>query len=186
MRKRANGRTDVELMLAVASGHVLSAGPLFERHHERLYRYFYSIFRNRADSMDAVQDVFDRLIRYGHSFRGGSFLPWVFRIARNVAIDRQKGTLVPTSDDLDGVHADTASRPDHRIETGEEKNVLAQALELLSPRHREVLVLSRYADLSYREIGSVLNCSAGAAKVRAHRALVSLRENYLQLTESEL
>ncbi len=88
MRTDQNLKTDEELMLEVAGGARESAGVLFTRHHQKLYRYFFSIMRNRADSMDAVQDVFDRLIRYGHSFRGGTFLHWLFRIAKNVANDQ--------------------------------------------------------------------------------------------------
>ena len=51
---------------------------------------------------------------------------------------------------------------------------------------REVLVLCRYHDLPFSEIGAILGCTTGAARVRAHRALAALREAYRKLDTSEL
>jgi RNA polymerase sigma-70 factor (ECF subfamily) len=51
----------------------------------------------------------------------------------------------------------------------------------LSPEHREVLVLCRYHELPFAEVAEILGCTAGAARVRAHRALHALRESYLAL-----
>jgi len=185
MRPDQNLKTDAELMLEVAAGARESAGVLFTRHHQKLYRYFFSIMRNRADSMDAVQDVFDRLIRYGHSFRGGTFLPWLFRIAKNVANDQyRKPSLSQTSLET-FQRVDPAPLPDRHLEMSQDKRVLAEALNRLSPAYREVLVLSRYADLSYKEISSVLDCSGDAVKVRVHRALTSLKKNYLELSQAK-
>ena len=55
----------------------------------------------------------------------------------------------------------------------------------LVAEQREVLVLCRYHDLAFEEIGEILGCSAGAARVRAHRALVALREAYRKLDASD-
>jgi RNA polymerase sigma-70 factor (ECF subfamily) len=44
-----------------------------------------------------------------------------------------------------------------------------------------VLLLSRLQELSFAEVAGILECSAGAARVRAHRALRSLRDHYFQL-----
>jgi RNA polymerase sigma-70 factor (ECF subfamily) len=57
-----------------------------------------------------------------------------------------------------------------------------RALMQLPEDRREVLVLSRYEFKSYEEIAEVLDCSVGAVKVRAHRALKQLRDIYLRLT----
>jgi RNA polymerase sigma-70 factor (ECF subfamily) len=50
---------------------------------------------------------------------------------------------------------------------------------------REVLVLARHLDLPYGDVGRVLGCSAGAARVRVHRALRRLRDLYLQMEQDE-
>ncbi len=79
---------------------------------------------------------------------------------------------------------DPAPLPDRHLEMNQDKRVLAEALDRLSPAYREVLVLSRYADLSYKEISAVLDCSGDAVKVRVHRALISLKKNYLELSQA--
>ena len=168
-------------MLLAAAGDREATGTLFERHHARFYRYFFASTQNQADSMDAVQDVFDRIIRYGHSFRGGAFLPWAFRIARNVSLDRLRhtGSTIADLSDVDPI--DSGLLPDGSMEADEQHEELRQALDRLLPQYREVLLLSRYADLSYAEIAAALDCSVGAVKVRVHRALNSLRASYLDV-----
>ena len=59
--------------------------------------------------------------------------------------------------------------------------LLALAMRSLTSEQREVLVLCRFHELPFSEIGAILGCTAGAARVRAHRALVELREAYRKL-----
>jgi RNA polymerase sigma-70 factor (ECF subfamily) len=59
--------------------------------------------------------------------------------------------------------------------------ILALAMRSLTSEHREVLVLCRFHELPFSEVGAILGCTAGAARVRAHRALVELREAYQKL-----
>ena len=134
--------------------------------------------------MDAVQDVFHRLIRYGHSFRGGTFVPWLFRIARNVAIDRHRQSSRHVQHG-DHEAVDTAPLPDSYLELGESKELLGRAMDRIPPQYREVLILSRYADLTYKQIAGVLDCSVESVKVRVHRALVALRATYLEQIKAE-
>jgi RNA polymerase sigma-70 factor (ECF subfamily) len=54
-------------------------------------------------------------------------------------------------------------------------------MQKLSPEKREILVLSKYKEIKFSEIGEILGCSEGAAKVKAHRALKDLRVIFLQL-----
>ncbi len=58
---------------------------------------------------------------------------------------------------------------------------LGQAMRQLPPEKREVLILSKYKGIKFSEIGEILGCSEGAAKVKAHRALNDLRNIFLQL-----
>jgi RNA polymerase sigma factor (sigma-70 family) len=60
--------------------------------------------------------------------------------------------------------------------------LVRHALLRLPAERREVLVLSRYEYKTYDEIARVLDCSVGAVKVRAHRAMKQLREIYLDMT----
>ena len=70
-------------------------------------------------------------------------------------------------------HITLQSRDDHAL--------LHTALARLERDDREVLLLSRFQELSFAEISGILECSVGAAKVRAHRALAELRNIYFRL-----
>src|SRR5262245_15698629 len=87
--------TDTQLMEQVRDGEINRLGVLFERHHRVLYRFFVRLSGSPAVAEDLVQEVFVRLLKYRHTFRGGEFLPWMFRLARNAAADHY-GRLRPT------------------------------------------------------------------------------------------
>ncbi len=67
----------------------------------------------------------------------------------------------------------------------EKSELLKKALALLPAEKREVLVLSRYQELKYEEIGAILNCPVGTVKARVHRALKDLKREYQKLTREK-
>jgi len=76
-----------------------------------------------------------------------------------------------------GVETPAVEMPDRSGDA----EILALAMRSLTSEQREVLVLCRFHELPFSEIGGILGCTAGAARVRAHRALVELREAYQKL-----
>jgi RNA polymerase sigma-70 factor (ECF subfamily) len=70
---------------------------------------------------------------------------------------------------------------DSEIDRKETVKQLHMALQRLEVEKREVLILSKYKGMKFSEIGYILGCSEGAAKVKAHRALKELRAIYLQM-----
>lgn len=176
--------SDTELMREVRGGRPGALALLFERHHARLYRFCLRMTGNRAASEDLVQDVFVRMLKYSRTFKDEmSFLPWMFRIARNASVDylrRAAAERVPTHE-REGAEVEpadeSAAPPDDRAE------LIQKALLALPADRREVLLLSRYEFKTYEEIARALGCSVGAVKVRAHRAIKQLREVYLELSQ---
>ncbi len=63
----------------------------------------------------------------------------------------------------------------------EEQSMLSMAMERLPEDKREILVLSKYEERKYKEIGEILGCSEGAVKVKVFRALQDLKLIYQQL-----
>ncbi|MBI4429036.1 MAG: RNA polymerase sigma factor [Ignavibacteriales bacterium] len=183
---RLSSLSDNELMKQVRDGDVKKLGTLFERHSTRLLNFF-SRHTSRPDvSEDLVQDVFFRMLKYRQSYRGDApFTVWMYQLARNVSADYfRKWKEQPLSDEMAEKQHDPDPLPTATYEQMEEHELLKQALARLSPEKREVLVLSRFQDLRYEDIGRILDCPVGTVKARVHFALKDLRDEYLKLTKT--
>src|SRR5258706_15843676 len=86
--RHVTSQTDTQVMQNVREGDTSKLALLFERHHIALYGYFVRLSGKRELSEDMVQEVFFRILKYRHTYRGdGEFVPWMYHIARNVHID---------------------------------------------------------------------------------------------------
>ena len=177
--------SDAQIMLQVRDGNATMLGELFERHHVALFNYFLRLSAKRAFSEDMVQEVFLRVLKYHHTYRGESeFKVWLYRIARNAWIDHlRKKRLARVSLDENGLQEPVSSDPlpQQVLEEEQRRNLLKQALAQLTPDKREVLVLSRYQDMRYEEIAQVLDCTVSNVKIKVHRAIKELRVIVKQL-----
>ncbi len=175
-------------MLAVRAGDLDCLGELFERHHRRLYAFCAHLTGQPAAAEDIVQNVFHRILKYRHTYRDdGRFTTWMYHLARTCAADffnKQSAAPTPVDPaDLHG-HASADPAPDAHASQSDDLALLRAALHRLSREHREILILSRLQNLEHREAARILDCSVGAAKVRAHRALKALRETYFALRQN--
>jgi RNA polymerase sigma-70 factor (ECF subfamily) len=182
--------SDHALMLAVRDGRLDALGELFERHHGPLFGFLVKFTGHRAAAEDIAQVVFERMLKYRHTYRDdGSFTAWMYHLARRCAADHfRKANAAPYATDPTDLHHHADDRPDagQTATTGDDHALLHTALGRLDHGDREVLLLSRFQELSFAEIAGILECSVGAAKVRAHRALHSLRTVYLRLQKEPL
>ncbi len=181
--------TDHELMIAVRAGEIRQLGELFERYHRRLYGFFVRLTNQRSASEDLVQIVFYRILKYRHTYRDeGKFSAWIYHLARKVAADHfRKHAAAPASADPADLykHPDPDPQPSEQAATAEDVTLLRTALARLPLEHREVLVLARLQHLEHKEIARLLDCSVGAVKVRAHRALKELRDIYFKIRKEK-
>lgn len=183
--------SDEHLMAAVCQGDLRKLAVLFERHHRALYNFFLHMNGNPDISQDLVQDVFFRILRYRHTYRDGRpFVAWMYQIARNASIDagrKRAGELqlVMSRDDEDDrtMREPVSEMPgaEETMRKRQEIALLRRALERLPEDKREVLVLSRFQNLAYDQIASILGCETGAVKVRVYRATRALGEIYFEL-----
>ena len=181
--KRTESGSDNSLMLQVRAGRIDTLGLLFERHKNALFGYFYRITGSAEISEDLVQNVFLRILKYRAQFAGeGKFTTWMYHIAHNVSADHfQKCGVRPDAVDPPGAAMEDCQTPEERMLERERLRLIEDALFQLSADQREILVLSRFQGLKYREIGAILGCSVGAVKVRVFRAIMSLKQVYAEL-----
>ncbi|HVS51817.1 MAG TPA: sigma-70 family RNA polymerase sigma factor [Opitutaceae bacterium] len=178
-------RPDHALMLAVRAGELDALGELFERHHGPLFGFLVKLTGDRSAAEDITQTVFQRMLKYRHTYRDdGSFATWMYHLARRCAADHfRRSSAAPRATDPSDLHerADDAPHAAQNASARDDQALLHVALARLERDDREVLLLSRFQELSFAEISGILECSVGAAKVRAHRALRELRDIYFQL-----
>lgn len=171
-------------MERVRDGDIAQLAPLFERHHLKLYNYYVRLTRRRHVSEDLVQEVFFRILKYRHTYRGeGEFVAWLYHLARNVHhdhYDKWKHEQAMAEGDEDPA-GDDPSAPE-QLERWQNNEILQQALARLPLEKRELIILSRYQDLRYDAIAGILGCSTETVKVRVHRAMNELRTIFFQLS----
>lgn len=174
-------------MFEVRNGDLRKLGLLFDRHHRLLYNFFLKLTGSREASEDLVQEVFLRMLKYRHTYKGASqFRTWMFQIARNARYDFQKKQRNEESWD-DDLHEFVSTTPgaSEKLEREQETRMLHTALARLPEDDREVLVLSRFHGIKYKEIAEILGCLEGTVKAKVHRAIKKLRDVFFELSGEE-
>ncbi len=169
---------DHQLMLAVRDGDLDQLGHLFEKYHKQLYGYFMRQLSNSQLCEDIVQEVFFRMLKYRHTYRGdGQFRTWMYSIACNVKTDHFRSVRrrpETTANEVDAFISPNPN-PEESFEKSKQRELLDQALEQLSEQKREVLILRRFQNLKYKEIAEVLNCPVGTVKARLFHAIKDVK-----------
>jgi RNA polymerase sigma-70 factor (ECF subfamily) len=175
---------DEALMLQVRSGQSGLLAELFERHHRAVYGFLYRMSGSRELSEDLVQEVFLRILRYRETYTPHtSFSAWMYGIARNALIDQMRKRRPETVWDDGLPDVQSADLPaDEKIRSRQETALLRRALASLPADKREVLILSRFQNLQYNEIGRILGCEPNAVKQRVFRAVRALGERFTELS----
>ena len=164
---------------------------MVSRHWDRIYGMVHQLLRNQQDAEEVTQDAFIRAHRGLVNFRGdAAFSTWLYQIATNLARNRywywwrrKRDKTVsfdqPVSADndtpLSEVFATEMETPGDITVTNEFVDRIAESMEKLNPKHREILILRNVKNMAYEEISEVLGISVGTVKSRIARARESLR-----------
>ena len=157
-------------------------GLLYQRYVDRIYAYLRARAGTAEDAADLTQQVFlqalTALPRY--RVRRSPFAAWLFRIARNSAINHHQRHASTITWDLVPEALQPVIQEDlaGRIMRQERFARLRIVFGALDPATRELLVLRFTAQLTIHEIAATLGTSDGATKMRLRRALDTLKEKY--------
>lgn len=165
-------------MTALAAEDRNAFAQLYARHKSMMFNYFLRASGSRDLAEDLFQELFLRVFRAARRYEPqGPFRVWLFTLARNLLRDRWRQLKrTPDWDDNEAELPDTEPGPEAALGRQQEADRLRTAVLRLPPALRDVLILSRYHDLSFAEIAQVVSCSEGTARVRAFRAIERLRE----------
>lgn len=175
--------TDEQLMEAVKNGDLQQASLLFDRYNKRLYNYLVRMTMDRDAAEDLTQNVFVRLIRYRNSYKEGlKFQSWIYQVARNVFSDHYQASRNENRSTMDIERfSDQLADANESQRQEEQERLLIRSLAMLNDDQRELLVLTRFQHLKYEEVAQLLNTTVANIKVKVHRAIGKLRENYFEL-----
>jgi RNA polymerase sigma-70 factor (ECF subfamily) len=181
-------QTDEQLIADYQQGNASALAVLIERHYASIYSYIYRYVRSLPEAEDIVQETFIKVWRQIHRFQEGSGLrPWLFRIARNTAIDYlRKKKSIPFSHfgeegEVEMAFADTTINILEETIAQEQKDQLNAAVEHLAIQYREVLVLRAEDNLTFEEIATVLGKPLNTVKSLYRRGLQALQKSFTDL-----
>jgi len=181
---------DETLVKRAAAGDRRSFEILIRRHAGAIVNYLRRFLPDPDDAEDAAQDVFLLAWRNLDRFDPGLgfFKNWLFRIATNTGLNeikRRDRAALREEAAAPLIHRERDNQHD-RQETREIGDILQPALQSLPAGERQIVLLSYYHDLTYRQISHILEIPIGTVKSRMHKAMARLRDSLRPVKEGEL
>ena len=176
---------DQQLIHLFMSGDASALENLIVRHKDKIYTSIFLLVKDKYLAEDIFQDVFIRVIdtiRSGRYTEEGKFLPWAMRIAHNLCVDHfrkvKRTPAIKTGDDRDIFEVINFSEDgvDRRMMQRQSHGRVREMLDRLPEDQREVIILRHYAELSFKEIATLTDCSINTALGRMRYGLINLRK----------
>ncbi len=177
--------TDTQLVKAFQQGQGQALEVLVNRYKDKIYSSILFLVKDKYLAEDLFQDVFIKVIdtiRNNRYTEEGKFLPWALRIAHNLCVDHfrkvKRSPAIKTSDDRDIFEVLNMSdeSPETKMMQGQSHDRVRRLVDMLPDEQREVIVLRHYADLSFKEIAEMTNCSINTALGRMRYGLINMRK----------
>ena len=164
--------------------YVLDFDALYRAQFSNLYSYVAALMRDRQSAEDVTAEAFEKAYRKRNSFnaRKGTPEAWLFRIARNAALDHlrkaKNNPITPLVEESIS-SKDPRSDPEFALEGQARKEVVSELLGRVSARERELLALKFFAEFSNQEMAKILGVSESNVGTLLYRALEKIRRETL-------
>jgi RNA polymerase sigma-70 factor (ECF subfamily) len=181
--------TDIEIINRILAGDRNSYAILVERHQSMVFLTCMGFVHNKEDADDLTQEIFIQAYQALKSFKAeASFSTWLYRIAVNASLNRVRktsktglfsrlsallGNDAKSERDFPAAHAEN---PEEILLKAEQAKWVQQALDSLPEKQRTAIVLSKYDELSQKEIATIMDTTEGAVEALLQRAKANLRE----------
>ena len=177
--------SDATLVSLYIKGNEEAFAMLIKRHKSKVYTTIYLIVRDQYIAEDLLQETFIKAIKKlksGEYNEEGKYLPWITRIAHNLAIDyfrREKRYPTVVMEDGSSVF-NSLSFSEESLESIKIKDethaLLREMIQTLPEAQKEVLMMRHYSDMSFQEIAEATGVSINTALGRMRYALINLRK----------
>ncbi len=181
--------SDAAIMLRVAAGDESGFNYLVEKYHRPMVHFLYRMVHSQAVAEELAQEVFLRVYRSRESYRAeAKFTTWLYRIATNLAVNHARDTrheraaqtvYLDVPDEETGATpeiADDVPNVEQRLLRQERMAAIRKHVMALPERQRMAVLMHKYQEMDYRQIGEVLKLSESATKSLLFRAYQTLRE----------
>ena len=151
---------------------------IYEQYFETVYKYLFCLTRNSDISEELTQETFYRAVKKIHTFKGDCKISvWLCQIAKNLWYDecRKNRKNLKTSEDT-FLEIQNSDVTEEKVIQNEEKMALYKKLQKLDEKTREVIYLRITGELSFKEIGTILNQTENWARVTFYRGKQKLKE----------
>jgi RNA polymerase sigma-70 factor (ECF subfamily) len=180
---------DSQIMLRVKAGDEQAYGYLLNKYQRPIMHFLFRMVHDRAVAEELAQEVFLRVYRSRETYRAEArFTTWLYRIATNLGVNHARDSkyeLAASNVYLDQPDSETGTKPDVADQTpSAEQNILRNErmlairahVDALPERQRIAVLMHKYQNLDYKQIGKVLKLSESATKSLLFRAYQTLRE----------
>jgi RNA polymerase sigma-70 factor (ECF subfamily) len=181
--------SDADVMLRVKTGDESAFAYLVQKYRRSMVGFMYRMCHNPSTAEELAQEVFLRVYRSRTTYEpSAKFTTWLYRIATNLAANHARDTRHERPENtlrLDEPDPETGATPDladdslsaeEEILRRERLAAIRSKVNALPERQRVAVIMHKYQQLDYREIGEVLKLSESATKSLLFRAYETLRE----------
>ena len=152
---------------------------IYEQYFETVYKYLFCLTRNSDIAEELTQETFYRAVKKIHTFKGECKISvWLCQIAKNLWYDEcrkhQKAIKMNEENFLETQVSNDVT--EEKVVQNEEKMALYKKLQKLDEKTREVIYLRITGELSFKEIGTILNQTENWARVTFYRGKQKLKE----------
>jgi RNA polymerase sigma-70 factor, ECF subfamily len=189
--KDHSAASDEQLVRAAKKGDMRAFEELVARHRDKIYARAFSMMRNEDEATDLSQEAWVKSWQRLKQFQGdSSFGTWMTRIVINLCLDQLRRRKRQRTESIEEMSEESGGverqmpvvnpNPTERLERGELRKKIDQALSQLSHEHRTALVLHEFEDMEYKEIARTMGCSIGTVMSRlfyARRKMAVLLAN---------
>lgn len=153
---------------------------LVEQHGKEIYLFLYRLLQESPEAEDCLQETFMRAFQaYDRLAHTDNLRAWLYRIANNQAmthLKRRSQLPLPLTADLSG----GGPSPEHQVEQRMQLDQLRSAVSALPHKQQAALVMRKYQELGYDQIGEALDITAEAARANVYQGLRKLRQSFNQ------
>ena len=170
-----NQLSDEYIMEKVKSGNIDYMTEIFNRYHNQILNYFFRLLGNLEDSQDLTQSVFLRILKYRKSFnQTKSFKSWIYSVSRNILNSHYQSKVISTE------YTEVNHSTESSISDDETDLKLYQSINMLNDEYKELIILSKFQGLKYKEIAEMCLTTEASIKNKVFRALDKLRRIYFE------